>query len=65
MKNLSAMEDTILNYYADGMYCKQISEELGISTRTTETYRERILLKLNANHITHAVAIYARLGKLQ
>lgn len=64
-KALSPMEDTILNMCADGDGTKQIAVRLGISAGTVRTHRERILRKLNANHICHAVAIYAKEGLLQ
>ena len=58
------MEDTVLNYYADGMSGKQIAKELGNSERTIDTHRSRILRKLHAKSITHAVGVYARAGLL-
>ena len=65
MKSLSPMEDTILNMCADGDGVKEIAISLGIKPSTVRTHKERILAKLGANHICHAVAIYARAGLLQ
>ena len=65
MKKLSPMEDTILNLYADGDSTKQIAAELEISARTVEAHKVHFMAKLGANHICHAVAIYARAGLLK
>lgn len=65
MKKLSPMQDTILNLCADGDSVKQIAKALDIAPSTVVTHKERILLKLGANHICHAVAIYARMGLLK
>lgn len=65
MKNLSPKENTILNMCANGNNVRQIAKILEISEHTVKTYKERILLKLDANHICHAVAIYARRGLLK
>lgn len=65
MKNLSPKENIVLNMCANGNNVKQIANILKISEHTVKTYKERILLKLNANHICHAVGIYARKGLLK
>lgn len=65
MKNLSPMENIVLNMCASGSNVKQIAKNLKISEHTVKTYKERILLKLDANHICHAVGIYAKKGLLK
>lgn len=61
---LSAMQEVILNYYADGMSAKQIAFELDNSERTVQTHTATIKRKLGTENIAHAVAIYARAGLL-
>jgi DNA-binding NarL/FixJ family response regulator len=45
---LSRRELQVLTLIAEGNTNKQIAEELGISVRTVETHRERVMRKLNA-----------------
>jgi two-component system, NarL family, nitrate/nitrite response regulator NarL len=45
--SLSRRELQVLTLIADGHTNKQIADELGISVRTVETHRERLMRKLN------------------
>lgn len=45
--SLSRRELQVLTLIADGFTNKQIADELGISVRTVETHRERLMRKLN------------------
>lgn len=45
--SLSRRELQVLTLIADGNTNKQIADELGISVRTVETHRERLMRKLN------------------
>jgi DNA-binding CsgD family transcriptional regulator/PAS domain-containing protein len=47
-KLLSGRERQVLRLLAEGSSNKQVSSALHISTRTVETYRARLMLKLNA-----------------
>jgi DNA-binding NarL/FixJ family response regulator len=44
---LTEREIEVLRLVADGLRSKDIGQQLGISERTVETYRARIMLKLN------------------
>ena len=59
-KKLSPQEDTVLKMYAKGNIAKQIANNLSISESTVKTYNQRILAKLQANNIYHAIGIYAK-----
>ena len=48
---LSVREREVLQLIAEGKNMKEIGEILGISARTAETHRARIMSKLNIHHI--------------
>lgn len=48
---LSEREVQILKMIADGLTTKDIANQLGISPRTVDTHRERIMAKLNIHNI--------------
>ena len=52
---LSHREREVLRLVAEGKSNKDISSVLGISVRTVETYRSRLMLKLQATSIVHLV----------
>ena len=52
---LSHREEEVLRLLAEGKSNKQISSTLAISTRTVETYRARLMLKLQATSVVHLV----------
>lgn len=57
---LSARELVALRYLADGLSTKEIAGQMSSSTRTIETYINRIFYKLGANNRTQAVTIAHR-----
>jgi DNA-binding NarL/FixJ family response regulator len=57
---LSIQELLTLRYVADGLSTKEIARHMSNSTRTIETYINRIFCKLGANNRTQAVAIAHR-----
>lgn len=61
LSQLSKREDEVLNLLAQGYLCKEISDELGISTHTVDTYRRRIYEKLHVHSRAQATAIYNQL----
>ncbi|MDG1070924.1 MAG: response regulator transcription factor [Akkermansiaceae bacterium] len=61
LSQLSKREEEVLNLLAQGYLCKEISEELGISTHTVDTYRRRIYEKLHVHSRAQATAIYNQL----
>ena len=52
---LSHREREVLRLLAEGKSNKEISSILAISVRTVETYRARLMLKLDVNSIVHLV----------
>ena len=46
MESLTGREVEVLLRIADGRTNREIGEELGISPRTVETHRERVMTKL-------------------
>ena len=54
-KHLSSREQQVLQLLAEGNSNKQVSSALDISTRTVETYRARLMLKLQATSFAHLV----------
>ena len=52
---LSGREQQILQLLAEGNSNKEVSSALNISTRTVETYRARLMLKLRAPSFAHLV----------
>jgi DNA-binding CsgD family transcriptional regulator len=66
-KSLSAREIQVLHLLANGASSKQVSATLGISVKTVETYRARLMLKLHATSIAHLVhyAIHSGIVDLQ
>lgn len=53
--HLSQREQEVLRFIAEGKTNKEISSGLGISVRTVETYRSRLMLKLQATSIVHLI----------
>lgn len=59
---LSAVEISILENIADGLTTKEIAEGVGRREATIETYRLRILQKLDCRNSCEAVAFCLREG---
>jgi two-component system, LuxR family, response regulator FixJ len=64
---LSPREHQVLRYLASGKSNREISLELGISIKTVETHRSRIMLKIQAPSLVHLVhyAIRHKIVELQ
>jgi DNA-binding CsgD family transcriptional regulator len=52
---LSPRETDVLRHLARGASTKEAAATLGISIKTAETYRNRLMLKLHANSVTNLV----------
>lgn len=52
---LSERERQVIEFVAKGYTCREIGEQLSLSPRTIETYRERIMGKLNLSHRSELV----------
>ncbi|MEN8693812.1 MAG: response regulator [Akkermansiaceae bacterium] len=61
LSQLSKREEEVLNLLAQGYLCKEISDTLGISTHTVDTYRRRIYEKLHVHSRAQATALYNEL----
>lgn len=53
---LSMREREISGFIANGLTCKEIARELGISHRTVETHRARIMKKLDCRNTAEMVS---------
>jgi len=61
---LSAREREVLTLAAEGYSSTEIGERLGISGKTVETYRERLMDKLDLHHRSELVRLALREGLL-
>lgn len=61
---LSQREKAVLKLVSEGLFSKEISEQLAISVHTVNTHRQRILEKLNVDNSIEAVKYAARHGLL-
>jgi PAS domain S-box-containing protein len=64
-KDLSAREQEILRLIAHGFTAIQVAEQLGISRKTVETHRARIMEKLNLHKTSALVSYAAKMGLLE
>lgn len=63
-RTLTARENQVLLSLVQGNSSKEIAAELGLSTRTVEIYRKRVVKKLAARSSTDAVRIAIQAGLL-
>ena len=61
-RTLTDREREILHLLAEGQRTKEIAATLGISTKTVETYRSRIMLKLGIDNLAGLVKFAIRAG---
>ena len=61
---LSERERDVLRLLAAGQRTKEIAEQLGISAKTVETYRSRIMVKLGIDNLQGLVKFAIRAGIL-
>lgn len=59
---LSSREIEVLRLLARGSRNRAIAEQLGISVKTVETYRARLMIKLDAKHLVDLVKFAIRAG---
>jgi DNA-binding NarL/FixJ family response regulator len=65
LPRLSAREQDVLELVGAGLRAREISERLGITTKTVENHKQRIYAKLDARNQAHAVTIAVRGGLLR
>jgi two-component system response regulator NreC len=61
---LSDREREVLRWTARGFSSREIGEKLSISGKTVDTYRQRLMQKLNLNHRSELVDLALRAGML-
>jgi two-component system, NarL family, response regulator NreC len=61
----SRRETDVVRLLAEGKSSKQIAAVLNLSTRTVETYRARIMIKLNVHSVAEIVRYAVRTGLVQ
>lgn len=64
-KDLSTRETQILRLIAEGKGNREIAESLGISVRTVEAHRARIMLKLDLESVPSLVRYAVRHGIIE
>jgi two-component system, LuxR family, response regulator FixJ len=62
LESLTSRERDVLNLMTRGKPNKIIAADLGISQRTVETHRGRVMAKLAASSLAHAVRMVVDLG---
>lgn len=62
LKTLTRRERTVFQSIAEGMFNKEIANTLGISIRTVENHRSRVMTKLGAKGVADLVRIAVLLG---
>lgn len=60
-KILSAREKEVSGFIANGMTCKEIAKELGISYRTVEAHRSKVMKKLGCRNMAEMISKIIRL----
>jgi two-component system response regulator NreC len=64
LKSLSDREQEVMRWTARGFSSREIGEKLSISSKTVDTYRQRIMQKLNLGHRSELVDLAFRAGLL-
>lgn len=65
LRDLSAREQEVLALTAEGYSSREIGKKLFISPKTVDTYRSRIMRKLELNHRSELVRFALRVGLLK
>ncbi|HET9652380.1 MAG TPA: response regulator [Usitatibacter sp.] len=60
LARLTTREREVLERVAQGLHAKEIAEEMGISPRTVEVHRARIMEKLDARNVAELVRLVVR-----
>src|SRR5262249_51465508 len=63
-ENLSLREREVLQLICEGKVCKEIAGVIGISTKTAESYRHRIVTKLGVTQTAGLVRYAVRTGMI-
>lgn len=63
--NLSPQEKKLIQFLQKGITSKEIAHQMGLTTKTVNTYRERLLKKTNAANCAELISFGFRVGILQ
>lgn len=55
INRLTSREREVLDHVVDGLSSREISQELGVSTKTVEAHRARINDKMRADNVSHLI----------
>lgn len=61
---LTAREQQVLEFIANGLSAKEVAQEIDIAPRTVERHIENVRLKIRARNRTHMVTLAMELGLL-
>jgi LuxR family transcriptional regulator, transcriptional regulator of spore coat protein len=61
---LTAREQQVLEFVANGLSAKEVAQEIDIAPRTVERHIENVRLKIRARNRTHMVTLAMELGLL-
>ena len=64
-RNLSIREQEVSGYIANGYTCKEVAKDLGISHRTVEAHRAKIMKKLGCRNTAELVSKIIQLDALK
>jgi two-component system response regulator FixJ len=64
LAKLTPREKEVMQYVVEGVSNKQAAERLGVSSRTIEVHRSRIMLKMGANSLPELVRMAVTTGML-
>lgn len=62
LEALSSREREILQLVADGKTSREIAESLDISSKTVDTYRSRLMRKINVKNMTGLIKFAIQYG---
>jgi two-component system invasion response regulator UvrY len=65
LKRLSAREIQVLKMVAEGRTSKEIARVLGVLPSTIDTYRSRLMTKLEVNDVPALVRLAIRAGLIE
>lgn len=65
LETLSRREHEILRFVAEGKSSREIAESLTISSKTVDTYRSRLMRKINAKNVAGVIRFAIQNGIIE
>jgi len=59
--SLTGRERQVFDAVLNGMHNREIAADLGLSVRTVEVYKSRVMEKLRVSRLAELIKLYARL----